>query len=658
MRSKESGKCATPTGSQWPCCSGERLSRSPRGRRARRSPERARTSAIAPRPGAPMSFADLVARLQPAVVNISTKQRVPVRAQADPFEEFFRRFDPNQPAGRRQGGSGGGAQPRTREAGSLGSGFIISPDGYIVTNNHLIQGLTGTGTVDTVTVTTTNGKEYPARIVGRDDTSDLALLKIDGHNLPFVQWGDSTKARVGDWVIAIGDPYGVGGTVTAGIISALHRGITGVGAYDRYIQTDAAINMGNSGGPMFDLNGNVIGINSALISPTGASVGIGLAIPAELAKPVIDALIGASARARLSRRRPAAARRGSRAGARHSKGHGESSARWSPTAPRRARRPSTGRRHREGQRPAVTPDQTVSYLVANSPWARESRSRSSATASARRSTSARRPADRGSAGQDRRRRHGHAGRHRRRRRRAAEGARPLARAAHAGTRARRQPAGDRAGRDHYGGRSELRRGRAGPAARRPHHVGQQPGGDQAGAGHRRRRAARKAGRSSVLLLVKRGNSPEAFVGVDISGHRHSADALARSGASRGRRARRPARLGVKRRHRGDPRSPHAALAARFALFAFGLKEGFRRGECVAANREVIDGLEREWRDALVQQGHGATARADASRFRADRHALDRPVHDAPRRMARRDPAARGRDDRASTFATPPPLTMS
>jgi serine protease Do len=250
------------------------------------------TSALAPRPGAPMSFADLVAKLQPAVVNISTKQRIPVRSQADPFEEFFRQFGqtpPTQPQGNSQGGQGG--QGRTREAGSLGSGFIISPDGYIVTNNHLIQGLTGTGTVDRVTVTLADGKEYAARIIGRDDTSDLALLKIDGRNLPYVRWGDSTRARVGDWVIAIGDPYGVGSTVTAGIISALHRGITGNGAYDRYIQTDAAINMGNSGGPMFDLNGNVIGINSALISPTGASVGIGLAIPAELAKPVIDALM-------------------------------------------------------------------------------------------------------------------------------------------------------------------------------------------------------------------------------------------------------------------------------------------------------------------------------------------------------------------------------
>src|SRR5215218_4003415 len=237
--------------------------------------------------GAPQTFADLSARLQPAVVNISTRQRVPVRTQADPLEEFFRRFgfpDGQQPG--QQGQQG----PRTRETGSLGSGFIISADGYIVTNNHLIQGADGTGVVDSVTVTLTNRREYTARIIGRDSTSDLALLKIEGQNLPFVNWGDSTQSRVGDWVIAIGNPYGLGGSVTAGIISALHRGITGVGAYDRYIQTDAAINMGNSGGPMFDLAGNVIGINSALISPTGASVGIGLAIPAELAKPVIDSL--------------------------------------------------------------------------------------------------------------------------------------------------------------------------------------------------------------------------------------------------------------------------------------------------------------------------------------------------------------------------------
>src|SRR3990170_6470555 len=246
-------------------------------------------SALAPRPGAPLSFADLAARLQPAVVNISTKQRIPVRTQADPFEEFFRRF--GGPGATTPTPPGGGEQPRTREAGSLGSGFIISPDGYVVTNNHLIQGAGGAGTtVDSVTVILSDRKEYPARIIGRDSASDLALLKIEGNNLPFVTFGDSTRTRVGDWVIAIGNPYGLGGTVTAGIVSALHRGITGVGAYDRYIQTDASINMGNSGGPMFDLNGNVIGINSALISPTGANVGIGLAIPAELARPVIDSL--------------------------------------------------------------------------------------------------------------------------------------------------------------------------------------------------------------------------------------------------------------------------------------------------------------------------------------------------------------------------------
>ncbi len=244
-------------------------------------------SQMAPRPGAPQSFADLAARLQPAVVNISTRQRVAVRNQADPFEEFFRRFGQPTP----QTGPGGQqGTPQTRETGSLGSGFIISPDGYVVTNNHLIQGANGQGTVDTVTVILTNRKEYTARIVGRDPASDLALLKIEGANLPYVNWGDSTRVRVGDWVIAIGNPYGLGGTVTAGIISALHRGITGIGAYDRYLQTDASINMGNSGGPMFDMAGNVIGINSALISPTGASVGIGLAIPAEAAKPVIDSL--------------------------------------------------------------------------------------------------------------------------------------------------------------------------------------------------------------------------------------------------------------------------------------------------------------------------------------------------------------------------------
>jgi len=247
-------------------------------------------TAIVPRAGAPLSFADLAARLQPAVVNISTKQRVAVRQQSDPFEEFFRRFGGQVPPGAVTPPGPGQTTPPTRETGSLGSGFIISPDGYVVTNNHLIASASGTGTVDSVTVILSDRREYTARIVGRDPASDLALLKVEGSNLPFVNFGDSTRVRVGDWVLAVGNPYGLGGTVTAGIISALHRGITGSGAYDRYIQTDASINMGNSGGPMFDMAGNVIGINSALISPTGASVGIGLAIPAEAARPVIESL--------------------------------------------------------------------------------------------------------------------------------------------------------------------------------------------------------------------------------------------------------------------------------------------------------------------------------------------------------------------------------
>lgn len=234
----------------------------------------------APRPGAPMSFADMVAKLQPAVVNISTTSQVQV-AQNNPFA--------GTPFGDLFGGGGGG-RPVTREATSLGSGFIISADGYIVTNNHVISGgQANNGPVGQITVTLNDRKEYPARLIGRDPASDLAVLKIDATALPFVRFGDSARSRVGDWVVAIGQPYGLGGTVTAGIVSAIHRNI-GSGPLDRYIQTDAAINQGNSGGPMFDLNGNVIGINSAIYSPTGGNVGIGFAIPAELARPIVDTL--------------------------------------------------------------------------------------------------------------------------------------------------------------------------------------------------------------------------------------------------------------------------------------------------------------------------------------------------------------------------------
>ena len=255
--------------------------------------QQAQNAGPVPVPGAPESFAELAARLQPAVVNISTRQRIEIerRQQSDPFDQFFRRFGVPNPRGQQQDEEDDGNNVVTRDTGSLGSGFVISADGYIVTNNHLIESRDGQGgTVDEVFVTFPDRSEYEARIVGRDPDSDLAVLKIEGDDFPFVNWGRSDDVRVGEWVIAIGNPYGLGGTVTAGIVSALHRGITGLGAYDRYIQTDASINMGNSGGPMFDMQGNVIGINSALISPTGASVGIGLAIPADAAIPVVESL--------------------------------------------------------------------------------------------------------------------------------------------------------------------------------------------------------------------------------------------------------------------------------------------------------------------------------------------------------------------------------
>ena len=243
-----------------------------------------RMSAMVPRAGAPASFAELTQQLQPAVVNISTRQKLRVEAQnpfaGTPFEGMF---------GGGEGGAGGGAQ--TREAQSLGSGFIISADGYVVTNNHVITA-EGQGEVESISVTLPDGSEFPAKLIGRDTSSDLAVLKISaGHPLPFVRFGDSKAARVGDWVIAIGNPFGLGGTVTAGIISAVTR-ITGAGgAYDRYIQTDAAINRGNSGGPMFDMKGQVIGINNAIYSPSGGSVGIGFAIPADIAAPIVDRLV-------------------------------------------------------------------------------------------------------------------------------------------------------------------------------------------------------------------------------------------------------------------------------------------------------------------------------------------------------------------------------
>jgi serine protease Do len=226
-------------------------------------------SGIAPR-GAPDSFADLVEQLQPAVVNIATKQKVEVVAGVNPFT--------------------GERVTQKQEQQSGGSGFIISADGYIVTNNHVIAGGPNGDAVDRVTVTLFGGREYSAKIIGRDPTSDVALIKIEATGLPFVEMATSTKNRVGDWVIAIGNPLGLNSSVTAGIISALQRNIGAGGAYDRFIQTDTAINPGNSGGPLFNLDGKVIGINNRLISPSGANIGVGFAIPAEEASPVIESL--------------------------------------------------------------------------------------------------------------------------------------------------------------------------------------------------------------------------------------------------------------------------------------------------------------------------------------------------------------------------------
>lgn len=238
---------------------------------------------IVPRQGAPASFADLTAQLQPAVVNISTRQRIEVQQNnpfaGTPFADFFGRRGNNQQQ----------QQPRFREGQSLGSGFIISADGYVVTNNHVVAP-DNRATLEEITVTMPDGTEYQASLVGADPASDLAVLKIaSNRTFPFVQFGNSEEARVGDWVIAIGNPFGLGGTVTSGIVSSVLRN-TGGGAYDRYIQTDASINRGNSGGPLFDMQGNVIGINNAIISPNGGSVGIGFAIPSEIAAPIVEQL--------------------------------------------------------------------------------------------------------------------------------------------------------------------------------------------------------------------------------------------------------------------------------------------------------------------------------------------------------------------------------
>ncbi len=228
----------------------------------------------------PSTFADLAEQVSPAVVNITTSTTVatntqpgPIVPEGSPFEEFFRDFlDRNGPNGR---------TPRRSQA--LGSGFVISEDGFIVTNNHVIQG------ADEILIEFFEGFELEAKLIGTDPNTDLALLKVESDEpLVFVPWGDSEEARVGDWVMAMGNPLGQGFSVSAGIVSARGRALSG--NYDDYLQTDAAINRGNSGGPLFNLNGEVIGVNTAILSPTGGSIGIGFAMSSRVAENVIQQL--------------------------------------------------------------------------------------------------------------------------------------------------------------------------------------------------------------------------------------------------------------------------------------------------------------------------------------------------------------------------------
>lgn len=263
------------------------------------APAPAPAQQIAPQavpPGAPSSFAPLAQRLLPAVVNIQTTQaagqaragrdapEMPQVPPGSPFEEFFRDFmERNRPPGTQPGQPGRPQQPQ-RRAQSLGSGFIIDPSGIVVTNNHVIEG------ADEINVVLQDNTTIRAELLGADARTDLAVLRVrHDRPLPSVTLGDSDTAQVGDWVLAIGNPFGLGGSVTAGIVSARGRDIR-QGLYDDFIQTDAAINRGNSGGPLFNLSGEVVGINTAIYSPTGGSIGIGFAIPSNLAKNIVAQL--------------------------------------------------------------------------------------------------------------------------------------------------------------------------------------------------------------------------------------------------------------------------------------------------------------------------------------------------------------------------------
>ena len=234
--------------------------------------------------GTPESFADLADQVSPAVVNITTSTTVasttegaPMVPEGSPFEDFFRDF-----LDRQQPGEGPQA-PRPRRSQALGSGFVISEDGFIVTNNHVIEG------ADEVSVEFFSGKTLDATVVGTDKNTDIALLKVESDTpLPFVSFGDSDAMRVGEWVMAMGNPLGQGFSVSAGIVSARGRALSGT--YDDFIQTDAAINRGNSGGPLFNMDGQVVGVNTAILSPNGGSIGIGFSMASNVVSKVVNQL--------------------------------------------------------------------------------------------------------------------------------------------------------------------------------------------------------------------------------------------------------------------------------------------------------------------------------------------------------------------------------
>jgi serine protease Do len=239
----------------------------------------------------PIGFADIVEKVKPAVVSVRVKMEAGPQLSSDnfqapqgqgsPFEFFFKRF--GMPDGQGGMGQGGPQQQHHNFTMGQGSGFFISPDGFAVTNNHVVD------KAENVEVTTDDGKTYTAKVIGTDPRTDLALIKIEGRSdFPYVHLADASP-RIGDWVLAVGNPFGLGGTVTAGIVSARGRDI-GAGPYDDFIQIDAPVNKGNSGGPTFDVDGNVIGVNTAIFSPSGGSVGIAFAIPSETVKTVVAQL--------------------------------------------------------------------------------------------------------------------------------------------------------------------------------------------------------------------------------------------------------------------------------------------------------------------------------------------------------------------------------